>query len=148
MADNGAAVISIADPTATGEILGPKMFEEYAVTYLNKVVDSLHEMKVPVIVHICGKIEAVKHQIAMLHGDALSVDALVSLKNIKAEIPSVTTMGNLSTYLLEFGTPDKIYAQAERLIADEINIIAPACGLSTSTPLINIQAFTKAVIDK
>ena len=34
MIDNGASVISIADPTATGEILGPKMFEEYAVTYL------------------------------------------------------------------------------------------------------------------
>lgn len=148
MIDNGASVISIADPTATGEILGPKMFEEYAVTYLNKVIDSLHEMKVPVIVHICGRMEAVKQQIAMLHGDALSVDALVSLKNIKTEIPNVTTMGNLSTYLLEFGTPDKIYIQAERLLADNINIIAPACGLSTSTPLDNIKAFTKAVIDK
>jgi [methyl-Co(III) methanol-specific corrinoid protein]:coenzyme M methyltransferase len=84
----------------------------------------------------------------MLHGDALSVDAFVNLKEIKAEIPSVTTMGNLSTYLLEFGTPEKIYIQAERLLADGINIIAPACGLSTSTPLDNIRALTKAVIDK
>lgn len=148
MVDNGTAVISIADPTATGEILGPKMFEEYAVTYLNKIVDSLHELKIPVIVHICGRMEAVKQQIAMLHGDALSVDALVSLKNIKTEIPNITTMGNLSTYLLEFGTPEKIYVQAERLLADRVNIIAPACGLSTSTPLENINAFTKAVIDK
>ncbi len=148
MIDNGAAVISIADPTATGEILGPKMFEEYAVTYLNKIVDSLHKTNVPVIVHICGRMEAVKQQIAMLHGDALSVDAFVSLKNIKTEIPNVATMGNLSTYLLEFGTPDKIHMQAERLLADGINIIAPACGLSTSTPLENIKAFTKAVIDK
>ncbi len=148
MVDNGAAVISIADPTATGEILGPKMFQEYAVTYINKVVDSLHEIKVPVIVHICGRMKAVEQQISMLHGDALSVDAFVNLKEIKAEIPSVTTMGNLSTYLLEFGTPEKIYIQAERLLADGINIIAPACGLSTSTPLDNIRALTKAVIDK
>lgn len=148
MIDNGASVISIADPTATGEILGPKMFQEYAVTYLNKVVDGLHEVDAPVIVHICGKMESVKKQITMLHGDALSVDALVGLKNIKEEFPSITTMGNLSTYLLEFGTPDKIYMQTERLLTDSINIIAPACGLSTSTPLDNIRTFTNAVIDK
>lgn len=148
MAESGASVISIADPTATGEILGPKMFQEYAVTYLNKIVDSLHEMKVPVILHICGRMESVKQQIAMLHGDAISVDALVNLKNIKTEIQGITTMGNLSTYLLEFGTADKIYMQAERLLADKTDIIAPACGLSTATPLENIKAFTKAVIDK
>lgn len=148
MIDNGAAAISIADPTATGEILGPKMFEEYAVTYLNKIIDRLHVMKVPVIVHICGRMEAVKPQIAMLHGDALSVDAFVSLKGLKTEISNVTTMGNLSTYLLEFGTPDKIYTQTERLLADRVDIIAPACGLSTSTPLDNIKAFTKAVIER
>lgn len=148
MIDNGATVISIADPTSTGEILGPKMFEEYAVTYLNRIIDSLHEMKVPVILHICGRMEAVKQQIPKLHGDALSFDAIVSLKDIKTEFPNITTMGNLSTYLLQSGTPDKIYKQTERLLADGINIIAPACGLSTSTPLDNINAFTKAVIGK
>lgn len=146
MVENGAAAISIADPTATGEILGPTMFEEYAIRYLNRIIDSLHQMKVPVILHICGRMEAVKPQIAMLHGDALSVDAFVSLKHMKEEIPEITTMGNLSTYLLEFGTPEKVYLQAERLLKDKVDIIAPACGLSTSTPLENIRAFTRAVI--
>ena len=147
MAEAGASAISTADPTATGEILGPKMFEEYAVTYLNKVVDAIHAMGLPVIIHICGKMEAVKPQIAMLHGDAISVDAFVSLKNIKAEIPHATTMGNLSTFTLEFGTPQKVQAQTEKLIRDKIDIIAPACGLSTSTPLANINAFTKTVTE-
>jgi [methyl-Co(III) methanol-specific corrinoid protein]:coenzyme M methyltransferase len=89
--------------------------------------------------------EAVKPQVSMLHGDAISVDAFVSLKNMKAEIPHITTMGNLSTYLLEFGNPDKVYDNAKRLLGDHINIIAPACGLSTSTPLANINAFTSAI---
>ena len=145
MIDNGASVISIADPTATGEILGPKIFEEYAVTYINKVVDAIHELNTPVIVHICGKMESVKPQIAMLHGDAISVDAFVSLKGIKKEIPDATTMGNLSTILLQFGNPEKVEKTAELLVRDKIDIIAPACGLSTSTPLENIQAFTGTV---
>lgn len=148
MIDNGASVISIADPTATGEILGPKMFEEYAVTYLNKIVDAIHEMGVPVIIHICGKMEAVKPQIAMLRGDAISVDAFVSLKQIKNEFPWITTMGNLSTFLLEFGEVNKVYSQSERLLKDKIDIIAPACGLSTSTPLANINAFTDTIKNK
>lgn len=145
MVDNGATVISIADPTATGEILGPKMFEEYAVTYLNKIIDAIHEMGAPVIIHICGKMESVKPQIAKLHGDAISVDAFVNLKGIKQEIPEATTMGNLSTILLQFGEPNKVEKMAERLLNDKIDILAPACGLSTSTPLENILAFTNTV---
>ncbi len=145
MADNGAAVISIADPTATGEILGPKMFEEYAVRYLNKVTDAIHEMGIPVIIHICGKMEAVKLQVAMLHGDAVSVDAFVSLRQLKSEVPGITTMGNVSTYMLEFGEPEKVYKRTKGLVAEKTDIISPACGLSTSTPLANIRALTRAV---
>lgn len=145
MVDNGATAISIADPTATGEILGPKMFEEYAVRYLNKIIDAIHEMGVPVIVHICGKMDSVKPQIAMLHGDAISVDAFVSLKGIKKEIPDATTMGNLSTILLQFGETEKVERSTERLLNDKIDILAPACGLSTSTPLENIKTFTGVV---
>lgn len=141
----GASVISIADPTATGEILGPGLFREYAVRYLNQVVDAIHSAGVPVIIHICGKMEAVKPQIADLNGNAISVDAFVSLKSLKHEIPSITTMGNVSTIALEFSTPDKIQVMTERLLDERINIISPACGLSTSTPLANINALTETV---
>lgn len=145
MVDNGATAISIADPTATGEILGPKMFDSFAVEYLNKLVDGIHEMGVPAIIHICGKMDAVKSSCAKLHGNALSVDAFVSLKNIKNEYNHITTMGNLSTIMLEQSNESTISKRAEVLINDKIDIIAPACGLSTSTPLENIVAFTETV---
>lgn len=54
-------------------------------------------------------------------------------------------MGNLSTYLLEFGEAEKVANQTEKLKLDGIDIIAPACGLSTSTPLSNITAMTHRV---
>ncbi|HBE77055.1 MAG TPA: methylcobamide--CoM methyltransferase, partial [Firmicutes bacterium] len=38
LVESGASFIAIGDPTATGEILGPKMFEEYAVLYLNRII--------------------------------------------------------------------------------------------------------------
>jgi [methyl-Co(III) methanol-specific corrinoid protein]:coenzyme M methyltransferase len=54
-------------------------------------------------------------------------------------------MGNLSTYLLQWGNPDKIAGRACELVHDGVDIIAPACGLSTSTTLANITAMTRAV---
>lgn len=143
--DNGADLISIGDPTATGEILGPKMFEEYAVRYLNKLIDGIHSLNAPVIVHICGNMNTVKNLIPQIKSDAISTDAVVNLRLLKEEFPSLTTMGNLSTYLLQFGTPDKVYAQTKRLLNDGIDIISPACGLSTSSSLENIQALTNTV---
>ena len=46
----GADVIAISDPSGTGEILGPKYFEEFAVTYLNQLLDGLQEEKMGTIV--------------------------------------------------------------------------------------------------
>jgi [methyl-Co(III) methanol-specific corrinoid protein]:coenzyme M methyltransferase len=145
VSDNGAAVISIADPTATGEILGPKLFAEYALPYLNRLIDAIHEMGLPVIVHICGDVRMVKQHLFNLKGDSLSVDAMVNLGELKEEKADLVTMGNLSTYLLESGAPKTIQAGAEALLKKNIDIIAPACGLSTSTPLENIQAFTGTI---
>jgi len=145
MIDNGVDLISIGDPTATGEILGPKMFEEYAVRYLNKLIDGIHSLNTPVIVHICGNMNTVKNLIPQIKSDAISTDAVVNLKLLKSEFPFLTTMGNLSTYLLQFGTPEKVYAQTKRLLNDGIDIISPACGLSTSSSLENIQTLTNTV---
>jgi [methyl-Co(III) methanol-specific corrinoid protein]:coenzyme M methyltransferase len=149
LADSGADVITIADPTATGEILGPGLFEDYAVRYINKLTDAIHTLGKPVIVHICGNVRMVTPQLSHIRGEAISVDAMVNLRALKAELgPGVdapVTMGNLSTYLLEFSNPEKVYGGAKLLLEDQIDILAPACGLSTSTPLSNITAFTGAV---
>ena len=145
MIENGADVISIADPTATGEILGPRFFDEYAVRYLNKIIDAIHAMDTPVIVHICGKMNSVKKYIPEIRSDAISTDALISLKMLKDEYPQLTTMGNLSTFILEFSDEEKVASLTTKLVKDGINIIAPACGLSTSTPLNNIVSMTTIV---
>jgi [methyl-Co(III) methanol-specific corrinoid protein]:coenzyme M methyltransferase len=145
LVDSGATTICIGDPTATGEILGPRMFDEYAVTYLNKIIDGIHATGVPVIVHICGEMKAVKSSITLLHSDAISTDAFVNLKLLKQEYPQLTTMGNLSTILLESGDPEKVARRTETLVREGIDIISPACGLSTSTTLDAIRAMTDTV---
>ncbi|MDR1899395.1 MAG: methylcobamide--CoM methyltransferase, partial [Treponema sp.] len=108
VAENGASAISIADPTATGEILGPKLFGEYAVPCINRIVDAVHALGLPVIVHICGELRMVQARLSGLRGDTLSVDAFVNLGSLKKEAGIENTMGNLSTYMLEFGSPERV----------------------------------------
>jgi len=141
----GASVIAIGDPSATGELLGPKLFEEYAVRYLNELVDRVHAKGFPIIIHICGDVKRVRPQLASLRADALSTDAMISLPGLKAEYPHITTMGNLSTFALQWSSPEKIATMARNLVADGIDIISPACGLSTSTHLESIRAMTDTV---
>lgn len=145
VAANGADVITIGDPTATSEILGPKAFRTYAVHYLNRLCDAIHDTGTPVIVHICGNMTRSLEPLAQLHADAISTDAMIDLRSLKVAFPRVTTMGNLSTALLEFGDSGKVARTTERLLRDGIDIIAPACGLSTSTRLDNIRALTGTV---
>lgn len=148
LVESGASAVCIGDPTATGEILGPRMFDEYAVTYLNRVIDGIKASGVPVLVHICGEMKAVKPSIPLLHADAISTDAFVNLKLLKEEYPQLTTMGNLSTILLESGDPEQVARRTESLIRDGIDIISPACGLSTSTSLATIRAMTDTVKER
>jgi MtaA/CmuA family methyltransferase len=145
MAAAGADVIAIGDPSATGEILGPLLFKEYAVPYLNQVIDTVHGAGKPVILHICGDLKPVRLLIPALKADAISTDAVVNLKGLKDEFPDITTMGNVSTYLLEFGEPERVAKKTRQLVLDGVNIISPACGLSTSTSLDRIRAITDTV---
>lgn len=143
--ENGASVIAIGDPSATGELLGPKLFEEFALRYLNQLAGRVHAKGAPFIVHICGDVKRVKPQLARLQADALSTDAMISLPALKAEYPHLTTMGNLSTFALQWSSAEKIATMTRNLVADGIDIISPACGLSTSTQLESIRAMTDTV---
>lgn len=145
MVEAGADVVAISDPTATGEILGPRAFEEFALRSLNALVDRIRRLDVPAIVHICGDIRPIEHLVARLHASAISTDAAVSLPRLKASYPDVVTMGNVSTQALQEAEPARIAERARQLVRDGVDVIAPACGLSTSTPLRNVRALTDAV---
>lgn len=141
MIDAGADVIAISDPSGTGEILGPKYFEEFAVKYLNMLLDGLQEEKMGTIVHICGQMKSVYKQIDMVKSDALSFDSIVPMKEARKNLGEERVlMGNVSTYALEFGNPERVASLTKHCVESGSNIISPACGLGTKSPLENIQA--------
>lgn len=135
----GADLITISDPSGTGEILGPKYFEEYMVTYMNKMISIIRTDKnIPIIVHICGQMKKVFTPLAKINADAFSFDAIVSLKEAKEKIQK-PVMGNISTYALEHSRPEVIKQMAVNRVKKNIDIIAPACGLGMNSKLENIK---------
>lgn len=141
----GADVIAISDPGGTGEILGPKLFEEFTVKYLNQLLSGLLPQRDGTIVHICGQMKSVYKQVGEITADVLSFDSIVPLKEAKKQLPDRVIMGNISTYGLEFGTPEKVAELTEQCVDASADIVAPACGLGTKSPLSNITSILKTL---
>lgn len=140
----GADVIAISDPTATGEILGSKNFEKFAVPFYKEIIDVIHSYKVPVIVHICGKANTIIESLNLIDADALSFDSIVNMRLAKSQIRT-NLMGNVNTQLLHTGEKGKIVSITKNCIDSGVNIVSPACGLSMGTPVKNLQAMTDSV---
>jgi len=141
--EQGATVIVIHDDTATPELLGPALFQEFTARYLATLIEHIHKSGAPVILHLCGKLADALPLLIDLGLDALSVDAPTSVRAVKQAAPWLPVMGNVSTVKLHLGNPASIGARAERLLAEGVDILAPGCGLSVKTPLANIQVLTK-----
>ncbi|WP_027631463.1 methylcobamide:CoM methyltransferase MtbA [Clostridium hydrogeniformans] len=140
----GAEVIAISDPSGTGEILGPKLFNEFAIFYINKIVKALKPYaKGGVIVHICGKLKSVYKILQNLECDAISFDSITSVKEVKENVKGRAIMGNVSTLTLCKGEEKTIRNISIHCIKNGVDILSPACGLGTTTPLKNIKVMVE-----
>lgn len=143
--DAGAQVIAISDPSGTGEILGPKLFREYAIPYLNKIVQDLKAYKdVEVIIHICGRLQSIYKELNELKSNAISFDSITNVKQVVENVEGKAIMGNISTLALENSDENVVFSMARKCIEDGVNILSPACGIGTKTKLKNIQSIVEA----
>ncbi|EMS77971.1 uroporphyrinogen decarboxylase family protein [Desulfotignum phosphitoxidans] len=139
----GAEVIVLADPGASGEIIGGEYFKTLAAPAINQIIRAVRGRGIPAVLHICGNIMALAGALAPIPWDALSVDSVVSLKKLKPFFPGRALMGNVSTHLLAVSGHDRITRAA--IHAAEVSaILAPACGLSTTTLPENIRSMVRA----
>lgn len=141
----GVDIIAISDPSATGEILGPKLFLEFTVKYINELISYIKKRDIPVIVHICGQMKSVYKEVNKIESDVLSFDSVISIKEAKEKLKGRIIMGNISTYTIEFGERDKIISLTEKALKDGADIISPACGLGMRSPSNNIKAILSTV---
>ncbi len=141
----GADVLTISDPSGTGELLGPKMFREFAVPYLNEIINSLKDMdNKGTIIHICGRLKSIYNELNILNSDAISFDSITSVTKVVENVTNKAVMGNVSTFALENNTPEKLKSISNICLDNGVDILSPACGIGPRTKLENIQAIVEA----
>jgi MtaA/CmuA family methyltransferase len=140
----GAEVVCIADPTATGEILGGPRFRACVLPHLARLVQGLKDSGARVIVHICGRVEAIDAELRELPAHAVSFDSVADILAIHQSRPPWRVMGNVSPFLLEKGPPEAVWRRSRQLIAGGVQLVAPACGVIPTTPVEHLRAMRSA----
>jgi len=112
----GADAMMIAEPTGTGEILGGKLYREFADPYLRELIAALHGRSTPVILHICGNPRAILPALAETEVEAISVDETANLREARAALDRALLMGNIGADLLADGPPEAVVKNAARVL--------------------------------
>lgn len=150
----GVDAIYIGDAWASASIISPAMYEEYCQPYHARAAHVFHEAGAKVYLHICGDSAPLLELMADTGVDAiepLDVDAGVDLSEVKGRVGNrVCLKGGLSTQLLLRGTPDEVYAEAQRcirILGPTSYILGSADDIPRDTPFENIDAMVRAAAE-
>jgi len=142
----GARIISVAEPSASGDMISRRHFEEFVLPYLTDFIRRTKQAGALNLLHICGKTTRYLDLIPGTGADVFSVDYKVDLAAVQKAIGAkMAFAGNVNPAgVLVNGTPAEVGAAAreciERAGKDSNFILMPGCDLSPSVPLANIQA--------
>ena len=144
----GAHIIGIGD--AATSLLGPALYEEFALPYQQRMIAAIHKMGVPVKLHICGNISPVMHLVAQTGSDMVDCDFMVDMERAATILPEDTCIcGNFNPVeILLQGTPEQVKAEVRRCrqIGERKNtFVAPGCEVPKDTPLENMLALLDAL---
>lgn len=135
----------IGDPVASGSLVSPEMFREFAKPFLAQLIRSVHESGAKAGLHICGETKALLADMAATGADFLSVDEM-DLALARQQVGENTVlMGNVSTRLMLEGTADKVAAVAKVCLerGGQSLILSSSCDVPTDGPKENVQALVR-----
>ena len=145
LADAGADIIQMSEPSSSTDLLSPDMFTEYSGRY---VKESLACVKgADSVLHICGDTSEIIPLMADTGVTGISVEEKVdSAEAVRIAAGRVACVGNVGVVnpLLQ-GTPEDCAAAAKRIAEAGFNVISPGCGLSALIKDENLFALVKAI---
>lgn len=150
--ENGCDIIMVADPCASGDLISPKTYDEWAAPAIEGMTANLKNCDI-FMLHICGKAGMRLPRIKAMGVHGFSVDSPVILKEaLDLAGKELTMLGNLNpNEALLLGTSDDVYAaayaNAEIAGLNGGFVMMPGCDLATKTPLENILSMTRAAFD-
>jgi uroporphyrinogen decarboxylase len=145
----GLDVMSMGEPTASGDMISRDHFEEFVLPQLKKIYASLRQKNMIGMLHICGNIGNRLPLCADSGAHIISLDYKVSLTDARnAFNGKVAFAGNINPVdVVQNASPGEVAAAARRCI-DEAGdgggfILMPGCDIPPATPDENVRAMTQ-----
>lgn len=136
------------DPVASGSLISPKQYREFALPYTKEIIAYLRKYADHITLHVCGNTTKVLKDIAATDADAFSLDQEVDLNVAKETVGhDIKLVGNVDpTQVLMQGTPDDVRQAVKENFQkayDSPNgyMILSGCGTPYATPEENIEAY-------
>ena len=138
----GADCILLADH-ATRDLCSPQTYVDFLAPVHRRLAA---EIRVPVILHICG---STADRIGSIAGTGLAGFHWDTKTGPPDEVrrlagPNLALMGGISNYKLLRGRPEEIRADAEAALRAGIDIVGPEFAIPLGTPLVNLKAVVAA----
>jgi [methyl-Co(III) methanol-specific corrinoid protein]:coenzyme M methyltransferase len=139
----GADVVSIADPSASSDIISPRMFRGIVKPAITKMVETIGG---PSFLHICGNCTPILGDMAETGVDSISISDKVDARQAKELVSGKAKItGNISTTVtLLLKGPGDVREECVAAIEAGVDILAPSCGIAPVTPNENIKALVEA----
>ncbi|MDR3337711.1 MAG: hypothetical protein LBT16_10950 [Treponema sp.] len=136
----GADIISIEDMMASMSMISPRIYRDLV---FQAEKDLISQIKLPVILHICGRLDAVITEVAQTGTAAISVEEVVNIAEAKARLGEAglrpVFIGNINTTeVLRSDDPGDTEKAVEAAIAQGVDIVSPGCAIAPDTPAANI----------
>jgi uroporphyrinogen decarboxylase len=150
----GVEVISLAEPTASGDVISREQFAAFVQPALTELITRFHADGVFAMVHSCGNITNRLDLIVQAGADLISVDYKVDLRDAKAAADAghACFSGNMNPVaIMEQGSPELVIAEVrERIAAVGRNgnyVVMPGCDIPPSVPIENIRAMVDVAVN-
>lgn len=145
--DRTLEVISLADPTASGDLISKKQFERFALPYLKKFTDWARSKGVHTLVHICGNTTDRLELFPFTGASCISLDHKTDIKKAKEILfGKICFAGNVDPVKIMLqGTVEDVEKTCREIIeiagTDGGFVLMPGCDIPPTVPHENIKKF-------
>ena len=144
LAENGAQVLLIPEPTASASLISPRMFAEWVLPRLQRITGSV---PLPCILHICGDTSPLLPSMAASGARVLSLDQCLDLRESRKSTPQVALGGNVDPVnALWLGSVETVRQDVFRCLDDagaEQFVLMSGCSIPPQAPLENLRAMIR-----
>lgn len=148
--DAGVSMISLADPSASGDMISREQFTEFSLPYLAKVASKVKARGVHVTVHICGDTTNRLDKVIESGADIMSMDYKVNLSDARNILGGkLAFAGNMNPVaIMQKETPEgvtnAVRSSIEKAGTQGGYIVMPGCDIPPSVPVENVKAMVDA----